>query len=150
MFIALISFVFVIYIYYSNYNSIHIVYHTLCFLLTVSYMLGESIETLSTPAAVILHQNIYIMGGFTGVSQPVMHRLTLPSDLCQVFTDQRLCKLAVGCTTCTVATAGGTSQNLTHCFSISTKPPTRSAESLPESDAIFVCSDSIQFFVPTA
>ncbi|XP_039280047.1 multiple epidermal growth factor-like domains protein 8 isoform X2 [Nilaparvata lugens] len=57
---------------------------------------------------------VYIMGGFTGGIQSRMTRITLPPDLCSLWSGKSFCRLYFGCMSCTVSTPEG---NITHCYS---------------------------------
>ncbi|XP_037559962.1 multiple epidermal growth factor-like domains protein 8 [Dermacentor silvarum] len=74
-------------------------------------LVGEQPAALVGASATLLQGKLYILGG-TSVR---LQRVTLPRDLCALFSHSRLgCLRSVGCSYCSVQDAQG---NITHCYS---------------------------------
>lgn len=67
-------------------------------------------ETSSAPQTVV-----YVMGGFAGGIQSHVTRISLPSDLCRLWTSKDKCRSFLGCSYCAVVSLNGTTTS--YCYS---------------------------------
>lgn len=59
--------------------------------------------------------SVYVVGGFDGGTKCHVTLITLPDDLCNLWTDKITCRKYLGCSFCAVTTLAGT--NASYCFS---------------------------------
>ncbi|XP_077985026.1 multiple epidermal growth factor-like domains protein 8 [Glandiceps talaboti] len=85
--------------------------------------IGEPMKpSIGSTAAVIAtkpYHNIYIMGGFDGTTHGALYQLTLPDDLCTLYTTVESCLATIGCSACT-AFNDFNGINRTYCYNAST------------------------------
>ncbi|KAK0091776.1 hypothetical protein PV326_002712 [Microctonus aethiopoides] len=58
---------------------------------------------------------IYVVGGFDGGIKSHVTQISIPDDLCNLWTDKPTCRKYFGCSFCSVTTTSGT--NASYCFS---------------------------------
>lgn len=57
---------------------------------------------------------IYVVGGFDGGSKCHVTQITIPQDICSLWTEKSICRKYFGCSFCSVTTTDG--KNLSYCF----------------------------------
>ena len=87
-------------------------------------MIGDGIPPLIGQAAITLSQDIYVMGGFNTVSHGAIIKITLPRDICTMYTTHDACQLVPGCKSCDVMDIS-TGIIYPYCFSVSNDTPTK-------------------------
>ena len=76
---------------------------------------GEAPESVVALGATLQDLNLYVFGGSNGQTVGDLHKLSLPKDLCQLFSHSRLgCLRHIGCSYCAVYENGS---NKTFCYS---------------------------------
>lgn len=82
---------------------------------------GEVPEATSGAAAVVLGGHLYLYGGSSERPGGLLYQLTLPGDVCTLFSASRLgCLRHVGCSYCSVQDGRG---NHSHCYASSSSTP---------------------------
>nr|XP_006816134.1 PREDICTED: multiple epidermal growth factor-like domains protein 8-like [Saccoglossus kowalevskii] len=79
-------------------------------------VIGEPMKPTVSSAAVAIGNDIYIMGGFNGITHGTLVQLTLPDDLCTLHSTTIGCLQSHGCSACV-------SSNTTACFSNALSQP---------------------------
>jgi len=92
-----------------------------------SAILGSSPGYTVSAASSSNNSDVYIFGGFNGQATSTLHKLTLPTDLCQGMRDRNTCTQTPGCSWCEVHYSNS-SQNQSYiqdtaCYSVTSSLP---------------------------